>query len=169
MSWHHGDYIDLISAVGTAIAAGAAAYAAVQSRKSAKDSFIQQQKSFKFERERHLHDLLRAEAMKANESVKNTKGQDWTFFQAANATYAIDAAKQIINSFHPKPSSEDIERYKLLFLDQLNYEITSEMNQAHNMPDGFWHSHKGFRESSEIIRLWLDNLRFFNFLKDEVE
>lgn len=169
MSWHHGDYIDLISAVGTAIAAGAAAYAAVQSRKSANDSFIQQQRSFKFERERHFHDLLRAQAMKANESVKNTKGQDWTFTQAANATYAIDAAKQIINSFDPQASPDDVERYKLLFLDQLNYEITSEMNQGHNMPDGFLNSHKGFIESREIFRLWLDNLRFFNFLKDEVE
>lgn len=107
--------------------------------------------------------------MKANESVKNTKGQDWTFTQAANATYAIDAAKQIINSFDPQASPDDVEGYKLLFLDQLNYEITSEMNQAHNMPDGFLNSHKGFRESREIIRLWLDNLRFFNFLKDEVD
>lgn len=114
----------------------------------------------------HLHNLLKSEAIKANESVKNTRGQDWTFLQVANATYAIDSAKQIIKSKSISYTEEEIEELKTFFLDQLCYEITSEMNEAHNMPDGFLDSHKGFRESRSVITLWLDNLRFFNFLKD---
>jgi len=169
LSWHHGDYIDFFAAIGGMVSAGAAAYAAIQSRKSANDSFTQQKELFRFEQERHLLDLLRSEASKANESVKNTIGQDWTFFQAANATYALDAAKQIIKGQSVQHTPDEVERYKLFFLDQLCYEITSEMNEAHNMPDGFLDSHKGFRESRQIIPLWLDNLRFFNFLSDEVK
>jgi len=168
LSWHHGDYIDFFAAIGGVVSAGAAAYAAIQSRKSASDSYKQQKELFKFEKERHLHDLLKAEAIKANESVKNTQGQDWTFFQAANATYAIDSAKQLLKDINIQTPSDDIERFKLFFLDQLCYEITSEMNEAHNMPDGFLNSHKGFKESRDIIVIWMDNLRFFNFINEEL-
>jgi len=166
LSWHHEDFIDLFAAIGGVVSAGAAAYAAIQSRKSANDSFKQQKELLRFEREMHLHNLLKSEAIKANESVKNTRGQDWTFLQVANATYAIDSAKQIIKSKSISYTEEEIEELKTFFLDQLCYEITSEMNEAHNMPDGFLDSHKGFRESRSVITLWLDNLRFFNFLKD---
>ncbi|MEG3112135.1 hypothetical protein SC127_15525 [Pantoea sp. T14] len=166
MSWHHGDYIDFFAAIGGVVSAGAAAYAAIQSRKTAKDSFNQQKESLKFERERHLIELIKADASKANESVKNAQGQDWSFTQAANVTYAIDSAKQRIkeSSFNMLP--EEIKRFKTFFKDQLSHEITTEMKEAHNMPDAFLKSHKGFKESREIIQLWMDNLRFFDFLNE---
>jgi len=148
----------------SAIAAGAAAIAAFQSGKSANESLRQQKEAFHFERKKHFMDLLKADAAKANSCVQNTKGMDWSFDQAANVTYAVDSAKQMIKDASSSLSDCEMKKLKEYFKDQLCYEIISEMNQAQNLPDGFLGSHKGFQESRETTRLWLDNLRFFEFI-----
>ncbi|WP_293770788.1 hypothetical protein [uncultured Pantoea sp.] len=164
MSWHSGDWANFSVTLASAIAAVAAAISAVQSSKSAKDSLNQQREAFLFERKRHLHEQLKADAAKANASVKNTAGKDWTFYQSANATYAIDSAKQTIKDASSGLFSHDVDKLKEYFKDQLCFEITSEMKEARNVPDGFLGSEKSFKETREVTRLWLDNLKFFDFI-----
>ncbi|MFV9686626.1 hypothetical protein ACNY67_07005 [Pantoea sp. KXB45] len=164
MSWHSGDWANFTVTLMSAAAAVAAAIAAFQSGKSANEALNQQKNAFHFERNRHFMDLLKADAAKANTCVQNTKGIDWSFEQAANVTYAVDSAKQMIKDASSVISEVELDKLKEFFKDQLCYEIMSEMRQAKNMPDGFLHSHKGFRESREVIHLWIDNLRFFGFI-----
>lgn len=161
MSWHSGDWATFGVAFFSAIAAGSAALAAISSGRSAKEALKQQRNSFKFDKERHYLELLKSDALKANASVHNTAGMDWKFYQAANATYAMESARQTILGSAAFLNEEEIQRLKDFFKEQLCYEITSETKEGYNLADAFLESHKGFIDSREVIQLWLENLRFF--------
>jgi len=167
LSWHSGDWANFTVALFSAVAAISAAIAAHKSGKSAQESLEQQRNSFKFEQKKYIQDLLKADAAKANASVHNTKGMDWSFYQAANATLAIDSARQTISSASLTLSDCNTEELKVFFKEQLCFEITSEMNEGFNMPDGFIDSHKSFRESRDVFQLWIANLRFFGLISEE--
>jgi len=163
LSWHHGDYIGLFSAIGGVVSAGAAAYAAVQSRKSARDSHLQQLEAARFERERHLYELLRSDAARANESVKTQDSSDWTYSQAANITYAIDSARNRINASSPYLAPEQISQLKSYLKEQLSHEIKSELNNDTKPPDAFYKPKEHWIESESLVDTWEVNKKFFDF------
>lgn len=145
------------------MSAGAAAYAAVQSRNSAKDSHQQQLETAKFERERHFYELLRSDAARANETVKAQDSSDWTYAQAANITYAIESARKRVESAIPLMNAEQIVQLKEYFKEQLSHEIKSEMKDILGMPDALYKPKYDWRESSELVQIWLLNKEFFGF------
>lgn len=167
MSWHSGDWANFVVALSSAVAAVSAAIAAHKSSKSALDSLEQQRNSFKFEQKKYIQDLLKADAAKANASVHNTKGMDWSFYQAANVTLAVDSARQAISNASLIFPDCNTDELKVFFKEQLNFEITSEMKEGFHMPDGFIDSQKSFKESRQIIQLWIANLKFFGLLSEE--
>lgn len=163
MSWHHEDYISFFAAIGGMVSAGAAAYAAIQSRNSAKDSHQQQMETARFERERHFYELLRSDAARANETVRALDSSDWSYAQAANITYAIESARNRVESAIPLMSSEQILQLKAYFKEQLSHEIKSEMKDILGMPDALYKPKYGWMESRELVEIWLINKEFFGF------
>lgn len=163
MSWHHGDYIALISAAGTAIAAGAAAVAAGLSYKSAKESQEQQSKSARFEMERHLYELLLSDAKRANESVKGIDSIDWTYNQAANITYAIESARNRLEAAMPQLDDEQIARFKSFFTEQLSHEVKAELKEMGGLPDALYKPKENWRESGELAATFGKNKDFFGY------
>ncbi|AIX48884.1 hypothetical protein PSNIH1_00710 [Pantoea sp. PSNIH1] len=169
MSWHAEDWASFSITALSAVAAVFAARAAVTSGKSAKEALKQQKEAFQFERKRHFLDLIKADAEKANASVFNTKGMDWSFYQAANATHAIDSARKRILRADTNLSESDILELKSFFKEQLCFEITSEMKEGFNFTGGFTESEKSFRESRDITQLWISNLMFFGFIEKDAQ
>ncbi|EGT4276647.1 hypothetical protein SNN84_003381 [Cronobacter sakazakii] len=163
MSWHHGDYINLISAAGTAIAAAAAAVAAWLSFKSAKESQEQQRKSAKFEMERHLYELLQIDAQRANESVKGIDSMDWSYNQVANLTYAIESARKRLQAAIPQLDDEQIARFKSFFTEQLSHEVKAEMKEMGGLPDALYKTRGNCRESMELVDIFGNNKEFFGY------
>lgn len=163
MSWHHGDYINLISAVGTAIAAGAAAVAAWLSFESAKKSQEQQRSSARFEMERHLYELLHIDAQRANESVKGIDSIDWTYNQVANITYAIESARNRLQAATPQLDDEQIARFKSFFTEQLSHEVKAEMKEMGGLPDALYKPKWNWRESAELVEIFGKNKDFFGY------
>lgn len=164
MSWHAEDWVTFSIAALSAVAAAFAAGAAVSSGKSAREALKQQKEAFHFERKRHFLSLIKADAEKANASVLNTKGMDWSFYQAANATHALESARKRILGAATTLSEHEILELKHFFKEQLSFEITSEMKDGFNFPDGFIESEKNFRESRDIVQIWISNLKFFGFI-----
>ncbi|ENZ5479355.1 hypothetical protein ACGU0V_000853 [Serratia marcescens] len=163
MSWHHEDYIGLFSAIGGVVSAGAAAYAALQSHKSARDSRLQQLEAARVERERHLYELLRSDAARANESVKTQDSSDWTYSQASNITNAIDSARNRITASSPYLTPEQISQLKSYLKEQLSHEIKSELKNDTDPPDAFYKPKCNWRESESLVNTWKVNQKFFDF------
>ena len=167
MSWHHGDYIDLVSAAGTLIAAVVAAYAASQSNKSAKESRllqletrIQQQELHKFEKEKHLYDLLKADAERANDNAKQGYPSELTFSQASNVAYALDSARNRIREFLNGNESLNADKYKRYFRQQLAEEVNA---YFHEMVPASLDRKNPSQAQIESQSLWIINRRYFNF------
>lgn len=166
MSWHHGDYIDLISAAGTLAAAIIAAYAASQSNKSARESRLLQEESrvhqkelHAFEREKHLYELLRADAERANDNARQGYPSELSFSQASNLAHSLNSARNRIIEL----ADEDdklINKYIRYFRQQLAEEVSSYMCVM--IPDSI-NQEEPTMEQIDASSLWTVNRRFFQF------
>ncbi|AER32320.1 hypothetical protein [Pantoea ananatis] len=166
MSWHHGDYIDLISAAGTLAAAFIAAYAASQSNKSARESRLLQEESrihqkelHDFEREKHLYELLRADAERANDNARQGYPSELSFSQASNVAHSLASAKSRILEV----STDDkklTSKYIRYFRDQLTEEVNAYMC---DMVPASIDAKEPTMEQIEASSLWTASRRFFEF------
>ncbi|KJV49625.1 hypothetical protein VH86_03835 [Pantoea sp. BL1] len=166
MSWHHGDYIDLISAAGTLAAAIIAAYAASQSNKSARESRLSQEESrvhqedlHAFEREKHLYELLRSDAERANDNARRVYPSELSFFQASNVAHSLGSAKSRILEV----SADDeklTSKYIRYFRDQLTEEVKAYMCE---MVPASLDRKEPTMEQIEASSLWAASRRFFDF------
>ncbi|WP_435929210.1 hypothetical protein [Dryocola sp. BD613] len=162
MSWHSGDWANFSVTLTSAIAAVAAAYSAFQSGKSAKQSLEYQKEARKFERERHLHELLRSDAFKANHSVKDSASDNWTFSQAANIGSSLDSARQRIVEASLYLDPEDVKTLKQFFKSQLSHEIKQELGNI-DLPDSLYQLQRKSLPFLEAITDWQVNKEFFEF------
>lgn len=168
MSWHHNDYISLFSASASVIAAVSAAIAAFQSSKISKASYRHQKNMAKFERDRYLRELLRHDAIKANESVQSPYSSTWTFPQVANIASALESAKQRIVEAGLGMTDIEIAHFKSYFKSQLSHEITKELNQT-SPPDCMYLPEGSAMLSLEASTLWHQNKEYFNFTLVTIE
>lgn len=167
LSWHHGDYIDLISATGTLAAAIIAAYAASQSNKSARESRLLQEESrvhqkelHAFEREKHLYELLRADAERANDNARQGYPSELSFSQASNIALSLNSARSRIIEFANKNDDESLSKYIGYFRHQLAEEVSSYMCVA--IPDAI-NQEDPTVEQIDASSLWIVNRQFFKF------
>ncbi len=161
MSWHHSDYISLISAIGGMVAAGSAAFAAFQSNRSARESSKHQQELARFERNRYLRELLRLDALKASESLKSPNSDEWVFSQIANVANALESARLRILEATTE-NNDETSHFKKYFKSQLSHEITKALSHDHP-PECIHHSDGVTMTGLKVNTLWLRNKAFFNF------
>ncbi|WP_312759467.1 hypothetical protein [Pantoea brenneri] len=166
MSWHHGDYINLISAVGTLAAAVIAMLAAFQSNKSARESrFLQkdlmahQEELHNFEREKHLYELLRSDADRANDNARQGYPAELSFSQASNLAHSLGSARSRI--LEVSAGDEKITlKYIRYFRDQLTEEVNAYMC---DMVPASIDRKEPTMEQIEASSIWAVSRRFFQF------
>lgn len=173
MSWHHGDYIELISAAGTMFAAIVAAYAASRSNKSAKESRLQQQETRlyqqelqNFEREKHLLELLKADADRANNNAQQGYPAELSFVQASNLAHSLHSAKVRIMEFVEGKTDASMRRFISYFRQQLTEEVNAYMCEE---PPLSIDRDEPTMEQMEAYHSWAECRRFFGFRYCSIE
>ncbi|MEZ3498995.1 hypothetical protein [Pantoea sp. KPR_PJ] len=166
MSWHHEDYIDLISAAGTFGAAVIAMISAIQSHKSAKESRLlqkdlmaRQEELHNFEREKHLYELLQADAERANDNARQGYPSELSFSKASNVAHSLASARSRILEV----SADDkklTSKYIRYFRDQLTEEVNAYMS---DMVPASIDPEEPTMEQIEVSSLWTASRRFFEF------
>ncbi|AXH43453.1 hypothetical protein MZUP3_340 [Erwinia phage vB_EhrS_49] len=160
MSWHHEDYVSLIAAIGGLVSAVSAAYAARQSRQSAKESRLQQHEIARFERERHLYELLTADSVRANDNAKQAFPRELSFAQASNIAQALDSARHRIRDFTDADMDAAPEKYIKYFRQHLTEEVNSYLT---DMAPSAIDKRDPSIEQIEAHSLWTTNRRYFSF------
>ncbi len=168
MSWHHEDYISLISAIGGMVAAASAAFAAVQSSRSAKTAYLHQKDVANFERIRHLRELLRLETARANETISNTNSEEWTQDQIANIVNALESSKQRIIEAKPYILEAEEKEMRSYVKSQLKNEIKKAFSKD-NPPKSISISGQVTPLSIETNARWRRNRSYFELDKVRLE
>lgn len=163
MSWHSGDWANFSITLTSAIAAVAAAYSAFESGRSAKTSLNYQRDAIKLEREKHLHELLGADASNASGNVRGLDSSAWSFSHIANILNAMKSARQRILEASYFLSDNEIDKLKSYFKSQLSHEINIVFNQI-DPPDCLFQPKGPIKLSQEAETLWSINKEFFGYI-----
>lgn len=133
MSWHHTDYIDCFSSVGTVIAAIIAAIAAFQSKASAELS----RKSLEDERSRNLQQILLSELSELSERCNSSIGENSHViadkFKLIELATALTVAREAIDASYLNPhEKEQVTEY---FKRRLRPGVPSEIASLDSLMD----------------------------------
>ena len=138
VSWHHTDYIDCFSSVGTVIAAIIAAVAAFQSKASAELS----RKSLEDERSRNLQQILLSELSELSERCNSSIGENSQViadkFKLIELATALTVAREAIDV--SDLNSHEKEQVTEYFKRRLRPGVPSEIAGLHslmNTPQAF--------------------------------
>lgn len=142
-----------IAAWGSVIAAAVSLIVSIRSARAQADMIL-------FEREKHLYELLSADAKRANDNAKQGYPAELTFSQASNVAYALDSARNRIREFLIGKGKLSPDKYKRYFRQQLVEEVNAYFN---DMVPSSIDKKDPSQAQVESQSLWLINRRYFNF------
>jgi len=142
-----------IAACSSAIAAVISLIVSVRSANAQSDMIF-------FEREKHLYELLSADAIRANDNAQQGYPSDLSFSQASNIAYALDSARNRIQAFTLESPKSKKEKYIRFFRQRLTAEINSYMVEM--IPASIDREDPSI-DQMEASSSWVANRKFFNF------
>lgn len=162
MSLHSSDWVNIIVSGTSAIASMAAAFAAFLSLKSTNQTLKNQIDAFQFDREKHLLELIKHDALEANKSINGRQSNDWNFEQALDINKSMHSVRnRILESYSSFPL-EKIIHFKNYFKDQLSSHITAELNNI-DPPDVAYKPLGPIHVSYEAVEAWNYGKAFFDY------
>ncbi|WP_241640742.1 hypothetical protein [Rosenbergiella epipactidis] len=166
MSWHHEDYINLVTSIGGLATAIFAYKSILESKKIAQSANTLQSTTNQREHHKFIYDELKQRLEVVNKLVNGKDYNDWTFETAVSIANMIYSATEFIEQTS-QASSHDLRIFKRYFLKNLEQPIRHVFETFDSEPDAFYrfenYNHNSVQHSQVAIANWNSSREYFGY------
>ncbi len=166
MSWHHEDYINLITSIGGLATAIFAYKSILESRKIAQSANEFQATANQREHHKFIYDSLKQRLDVVNKLVNGKDYNDWSFETAVSIANIIYSATEFIEQTS-QGNNHDLGVFKRYFLKNLEQPIRHVFETFDSEPDAFYkyegNNHNIVQHSQMAIMNWNASRKYFGY------